>query len=100
MPVPAPACKGYILASQDPYAIVPCPHPPSVPAVLSSGCAASNRKRSCKQAAYCEMHHCGGCKKALRAAQSGDNGDAKAGKAMVPAVDGVAAVLVEEHELR
>lgn len=81
MPVPAPTCKGYTLYSQhpstpamakhDPYAIVPCPHPPSIPAVLSAACAESNRKRSCKQAVYCEMHHCGRCRKAWKAVQHG-----------------------------
>ena len=112
MPVPAPTCKGYVLASQhpstpataahDPYAIVPCPHPPAIPAVLSAGCAASNRKRSCKQGVYCEMHHCAGCKRAWKAAQPGDNLDGKAVKVAVAAAEDPALaihVLADQHEM-
>ena len=74
MPVATPRCRGYILAhnhpsavldtAYDPYAIIPCPNPPIVPAKISEQCALSNKKRSCKKAVYCEAHLCGACKKA------------------------------------
>ena len=48
----------------DPYKVVPCPHEPVVPKQISSQCALSTKKRSCKQAVYCEAHLCGACKKA------------------------------------
>ena len=88
MPASAPTCKGFILAHQvakadvsgqaenvdvsspvtelDPYAVVPCPHPPTVPKHLSERCQEHQGRRSCAKAAYCEIHHCGQCKKVER----------------------------------
>lgn len=74
MPIAAPSCRGYILASQtqkagipsDPYNVVPCPHPVKAPEYLSVKCDVTRKKRSCAQLVYCEIHHCGACKKAKR----------------------------------
>ncbi|KAK1922566.1 hypothetical protein DB88DRAFT_541686 [Papiliotrema laurentii] len=83
MPIatPEPTCRGYILAHQhpnapagikpDPYAIVPCPHLPTIPTALSQSCAQSIKKSACKRLTYCEMHHCGACKTATKAAKRG-----------------------------
>ena len=81
MPIatPEPTCRGFILAHQhpnapadlkiDPYAIVPCPHPPTIPTTLSASCAQSIKKSACEKLTYCEMHHCGACKIATKAAR-------------------------------
>jgi hypothetical protein len=77
-------CKGYILTpptsegQQDPYALMPCPHTPTTPLALSKGCAQSRRKKACGKGVWCEMHHCGGCKKAVKEGEH--NGEGKNGK--------------------
>ena len=62
MPAATNTCKGFIMAHQapgapadlpiNPYAIVPCPHPVTLPKTLSDHCK--------------DLHHCGYCKKACR----------------------------------
>lgn len=75
-----PTCKGYVMAHSvhtsppgtpnDPYAVVPCPHPTSVPPQLGERCKSNPlAKRTCGKCMYCPMHWCGFCKRAVKAAQ-------------------------------
>ncbi|OCF35540.1 hypothetical protein I316_02592 [Kwoniella heveanensis BCC8398] len=72
---PNTQCKGYIMAhlhpsyapttsdTPDPYAVVPCPHPPTIPLKISERCKGSTGARACWRQKYCDMHWCGGCKR-------------------------------------
>ena len=81
MPSSNNTCHGFIMAHQatnadrdapiDPYAVIRCPYPACQPKVVSASCKTSKSRLSCQKVKYCDKHHCGACKSALKAAQEG-----------------------------